>query len=71
MRSIQPLHTVLLHCRSPLLHCPTPAPPPPPQVVVSKRSAFTPDELAALKRLVLAANITSSEDRPARGARAR
>ncbi|PNW70589.1 hypothetical protein CHLRE_17g726150v5 [Chlamydomonas reinhardtii] len=41
------------------------------QVVVSKRSAFTPDELAALKRLVLAANITSSEDRPARGARAR
>ncbi|KAG2449715.1 hypothetical protein HYH02_005242 [Chlamydomonas schloesseri] len=41
------------------------------QVVVSKRSAFTPDQLAALRRLVRAANITFSVDRPASGARAR
>ncbi|KAG2428658.1 hypothetical protein HXX76_011363 [Chlamydomonas incerta] len=41
------------------------------QVVVSKRSAFTPEQLAALRRLVRAANVTFSVDRPASGARAR
>ncbi|KXZ51704.1 hypothetical protein GPECTOR_11g153 [Gonium pectorale] len=41
------------------------------QVVISKRSAFTPAELSALGRLVRAANVTFSADQPAQGDRAR